>query len=606
MSNNILLYPIFVPIIFGLLVMCFKRKIWSISFAVTVFTFILSVLIFVGGNLQFGFDLGEMGIRFSLKSYDLSAFILMAIAFFSCIIVIYSLKFIEKMERVNEYYGNILITLGASCGAVLSTNLVIFLVFWGISGLTLYNLINLGGPNATGAAKKTFVIVGGTDAIMVLGISIIWYLTGTFDMDSIRLPLQGALPIIAYLALAAPALAKAGAIPFHTWIPDSAEVAPTSVMAYLPASLDKLLGIYLLARISLDLFIIVPNSFMSVVLLTVGSVTIIAAVLAALVQHNLKKLLSFHAVSQVGYMVMGIGTGVPVGIAGGLFHMINHAIYKCCLFLGGGAVEREAGTSELDKLGGLASVMPITFITTLIAALAISGIPPFNGFFSKWMIYQGVIELGKSGGGWWIIWLVAAMFGSALTLASFMKLIHATFLGKMSVEIKPGSIKETPPAMWIPMVILAVLCVLFGIFAFELPLHYFILPVIPFVFFSGLWSPVLAATLIIVGLAIGAGIYFLGKTKGVRRDAAFIGGEVIPEERLKVSGVRFYDTIRELPIVAEFYDEAEAKLYDIYEILSKVTFFFFQVLRRIHDGLLHTYLAWCLIGLVLLFIVLIR
>ena len=121
---------------------------------------------------------------------------------------------------------------------------------------------------------------------------------------------------------------------------------------------------------------------MSILLLVIGSFTIIAAVLGALVQHNLKKLLSFHAVSQVGYMVLGIGTGLPIGIAGGLFHMLNNAIYKCCLFLAGGAVEKKTGTTELSQLGGLARFMPLTFTAALVASLSISGVPPFNGFRS--------------------------------------------------------------------------------------------------------------------------------------------------------------------------------------------------------------------------------
>ena len=160
----------------------------------------------------------------------------------------------------------------------------------------------------------------------------------------------------------------------------------------------------------------------------------------ALVQHDLKRLLGYHAVSQVGYMVLGIGTGSPVGIAGGLFHMLNHAIYKSCLFFGGGAVEKSAGTTDLENLGGLARSMPVTFGTFLVASLAISGVPPLNGFASKWMIYQGIIESARGGGHLWVLWLVAAMFGSALTLASFMKVVHAVFLGQPSrcARPKPG------------------------------------------------------------------------------------------------------------------------------------------------------------------------
>ena len=148
---------------------------------------------------------------------------------------------------------------------------------------------------------------------------------------------------------------------------------------------------------------------MSLVLAAIGAATILIAVMVAMVQHNLKKLLSYHAISQVGYMVLGIATGTPVGIAGGLFHMLNHAIYKCCLFLCGGAAEQAAGTPELDRMGGLGKKMPITFITCLVAALSISGIPLFNGFVSKWMVYQGVINMGSDQGimaaKLWPVWL---------------------------------------------------------------------------------------------------------------------------------------------------------------------------------------------------------
>ncbi len=174
----------------------------------------------------------------------------------------------------------------------------------------------------------------------------------TMQMDSIRLELNNGLLGVAYVCIAIAAFAKAGAMPFHSWIPDCAKSAPIVVTAYLPASLDKLLGIYLLTRLSIDLFIMSP--WVNIFLMSIGAFTIIAAVMMALVQHNLKRLLGYHAVSQVGYMVLGIGTGNPLCIAGGLFHMLNHAVYKSCLFFSAGNVESQAKTTQLDELGGLA------------------------------------------------------------------------------------------------------------------------------------------------------------------------------------------------------------------------------------------------------------
>jgi formate hydrogenlyase subunit 3/multisubunit Na+/H+ antiporter MnhD subunit len=323
----------------------------------------------------------------------------------------------------------------------------------------------------------------------------------------------------------------------------------------------------------------------------------------ALIQHNMKRLLSYHAVSQVGYMVLGIGTANPIGIAGGLFHMLNHAIYKCTLFLTAGAVEKEAGTTELDRLGGIAHFMPISFLCCLIGSLAISGVPPFNGFVSKWMIYQGIIELGKTGDKLWVIWLTAAMFGSALTLASFMKLLHAVFLGQQGVG-REKDIKEVSISMWLPMVILAILCIIFGIFAFRLPLKHFIIPVIGGnISYIGLWQPGLATALILVGFAVGALLYFMGTLKTARISEPFTGGEILSAEE-RPTGTEFYDTIVDIPILGKIYKAAKEGLFDVYETGRRLTFGFSGVLQYLHNGVLPTYLAWCLIGMLLLFILL--
>ena len=261
----------------------------------------------------------------------LNGFVILSIFIFSALVIIYSLGFMKGKPRLFQYYLWIILTAIVSIGVVLANNLIVLLVFWGFLGLTLYLLINMGNKDSDKVAKKTFIIVGGTDCLMLLGVAIIYYLTGTFQMDKINLAVGSSqLTILAFLCLAIASFAKAGAMPFHSWIPDCAESAPLPVVAFLPASLDKLLGIYLLARICLNLFSM--NQVMNMLLMLIGAFTIVAAVMMALVQHNLKRLLGYHAVSQVGYMILGIGTGIPIGIAGGIFHMLNHAIYKSCLF----------------------------------------------------------------------------------------------------------------------------------------------------------------------------------------------------------------------------------------------------------------------------------
>jgi NADH:ubiquinone oxidoreductase subunit 5 (subunit L)/multisubunit Na+/H+ antiporter MnhA subunit len=544
-----------------------------------------------------------------LRIDNLSLFVAIFVGIFSVLITLYSIGFMRKRKGLLRYYLYIVLTLIASLGSVFANNLIVFIAFWGFLGFLLYVLIVFEGTErASATAKKAFIIIGGSDALMLLGMALIWNIAGSLQMHELKIPLTTPTAVVAYLCLAAGAFAKAGAMPFHTWIPDTAEDAPTPVTALLPASLDKLLGIYFLARISLDVFVMSPT--MNTILMAVGSITIVAAVMMALVQHDLKRLLGYHAVSQVGYMVVGIGTGTLIGIAGGLFHMLNNALYKSCLFLSGGVIEKRTGTTDLGKLGGFVKIMPVTFMTFLIAALAISGVPPLNGFVSKWMIYQGVIASGSAGGSLWVLWLVAAVFGSALTLASFMKLVHTVFLGQPSVEVERARYKarEATPSMLIPSIILAVLCVVFGVFAYRLPLGMFIMPSLKgSLAFSGVWSPGLATILIIAGIALGFIIYALGTVTKARESEGFVGGEALPAHpEMRISGVEFYNTVKDIRPFGIMYWLAEHKVFDIYEVGRKITLCFTAALRYIHNGVLSSYLSWCLLGMIVLFYVLFR
>jgi formate hydrogenlyase subunit 3/multisubunit Na+/H+ antiporter MnhD subunit len=495
-------------------------------------------------------------------------------------------------------------TLGAALGAAFADNLILLFVFWGMLAACLYLLAGLTRTDgAAASAKKSMIIIGGTDALMLFGIALMWKMTGTFSLKATHIEMNSMLSYIAYFCIAAAAFAKAGAVPLHSWIPDVAENVPAGVTAYLPASLDKLLGIYLLARASLSLFVM--NGILNTFLLFMGSLTVIFAVAMALVQHDLKRLLGYHAVSQVGYMVIGIGTANPIGIAGGLFHMLNHAVYKSCLFLGAGAVENRARTTDLSRLGGISKYMPVTFICFLTASLSISGIPPLNGFFSKWMIYQGIIELGSSKNPLWVVWLVSAMFGSALTVASFMKLLHAVFLGRPSAAALPEGIKEARLTMLVPVAALAIICVLFGLAAYAVPLSMLILPAIgrDSIRYIGMWDPTAAAALILAGIAAGVILYMLIFPRKARVTRIFIGGEDPQEQALgPVTGAEFCDTMKALKLLGPVYAKEAAGSLDIYEGGKKTVALFTHMLQRLHNGVLPTYLVWCLLGMMGMFI----
>ncbi|MGQ9603200.1 MAG: NADH-quinone oxidoreductase subunit 5 family protein [bacterium] len=600
-------YSIIVPLVAGLVVRIIPDFLKGLKEALSL---IISVVAFYFGISLFrlGWHESEYFGRVLFKVDMLSGFIGLWIGFFGFIMVLYSLGFMRGKPNLRLYYSYMLLAIGAAYGTVYADDLVVLLSFWGFLGFTLYMLILSAGARAAAAAKKTMIIVGGTDVLLVLGAAIVWVMTGSTSLSQSPIPTITGLSVFSFILFACAAFAKAGAMPFHTWIPDTAVFAPTSVFAFLPASVDKLLGIYLLARISLYLFNLSPG--MMLLLLIVGAFTIIAAVLMALIQQDLKRLLSYCAVSQVGYIVVGIGTLNPVGVAGGLFHMLNHAIYEGCLFLCGGSVEKQEGTTDLDSLGGLARYMPVTFLSCLVAALAISGVPPLNGFVSKWMLYQGVIDLGKQGGHAWVIWLVAAVFGSALTLASFMKVMHSVFLGARAK--KQTNPREVGASMVIPMAILAILSIVFGIFAYALPLKLFILPAVSRVFtvpdpkaWLGWWSPATATLLVLVGVLIGFVIFLAGRLKATRTDSMYVGGEVLAMD-VRVTGTDFYNTVSDMGFFKQIYSAASKKAFDAYDIGRGFSFYFIRAFRAIHSGILPHYLTWMLGGLLVLIIILLR
>lgn len=599
MLVNFLAYTIGVPILAGILCLFIPQKLKIItrliSVVVTLASLIASVLVFIRQPLYWP---PVADPTFAVDS--LSALAGAGISFFAFIVTVYSLGFIERNDR--RYFGYLLMTLGSSLGAVYANNLLALVIFWGFLAALLYLMVSIDDSiKAAASAKKALIIIGGTDALMIFAIGLIWKMSGTFAMEGMRINLDSSFAYIAYVCIAIAAFAKAGAMPFHSWLPDVAEDGPTTVTAYLPASVDKLLGIYLLARASLSLFVM--NDISNTFLLAIGAITVIFAVAMALVQQNFKRLLGYHAVSQVGYMLLGIGTATTVGIAGGLFHMLNHAVYKACLFLSGGAVEKRMHTADMSKLGGLARYMPITFICFVIASLSISGIPPLNGFVSKWMIYQGIVELGAHKNPLWIIWLIAAMFGSAITVANSMRLIHAIFLGRANSAAQ--NIKEVGIAMSVPIMILASICIIFGIFAFVIPIPLLILPAIgkEVVRYIGIWQPGTATILILVGISLGFIMYLLIIPKRPRSVGIFIGGEN-PEKLDRVTGAEFYETIRDVGVMGRIYKKEEERRFDIYNIGERLIAFFTGIFARLHNGILPTYLVWCLLGMVVMFIVL--
>lgn len=545
-------------------------------------------------------ELSGFSLALDLAATPLASFILLFATGYGVLLVLYSFPYFGANPRGKEYYAFFSISLAGTAGVLLAGHLLLFLISWELVTVSLYFLITTGGPEAKAGATKTFAMLGAADGCLLLGLGLLWRISGSFSLGGAAVPLQGFLPTAAFLLILVAAFAKAGAMPVHSWIPAASEEAPASVMALLPAAIDKLLGVYLLARLTMDIFM--PNQAVSVLLMSVGAVTILAAVLLAMVQHNLRRLLAYHAVSQVGYMVLGIGTLTPIGLAGALFHMLNNSIYKNCLFLCAGAVEKKTGSTELAELGGLARSMPATFTACLLASLAISGVPPFNGFVSKWFVYQGVIETGSR---YSFIFLIAAMFGSALTLASFVKVLYSLFLGAPTARTS-GVKSEVGAAMLLPMLLLALLCLGFGVY-YPFPVAAFLAPALGSGFTPpGVYRSSSASALLLLGLAVGLAIYWISRMrKKARIVPSFTGGEEPDARTNRILGTHFYNTFRELPLLRRLYGAQEKGRLDPYAWFGGLGLAFSNLLKRAHNGLLAWYLSWSLAGAVALLVVLV-
>ena len=609
MTPQALLWPILLPALAAVICFLIPRNMKllreGIALLASVAVLYLGFALFSVKNLEFRLPWMGNGINFELRLYHFSSFILLGLSGFLFLITLYSTVKMKNDPRVGEYYAYVFLSAALANGAVLADNFVPLVFFWEGLLLTLYGLITIGGKSSNRTAVKAVLISGFCDFCMILGIAILWSITGTLTISQISVQPEG-LAVTAFIMMMIGAIGKAGAMPFHTWIPDAAIDAPVTFMAFLPAAFEKLLGIYLLARITLDLFKLEKGSSLSLVLMIIGAATIVFAVMMALIQKDFKRLLSYHAVSQVGYMILGIGTAVPIGIAGGIFHMINHAMYKCGLFLSAGSVEHRTGTTELKKLGGLSKDMPLTAFGFSVCALAISGVWPLNGFVSKEMIFHGALETGYT------VFAIAAWVGAIFTFASFLKAGHSVFFGPRTKEVSP--VKESPAPVFIPILILALLCITFGVFN-KLPLVNFIQPILEGHVEAGenidftvhalsLFNPV--AGISILCLLIALGLHFTGWKRGDKK--AYLASE----------------PVHKFPVIKQIYDLAEARVFDLYEqgiiflrCFSLVLFkgidrpidFFFEkivtktgsalsgVLQKAHTGHYANYLAWCLGGL---------
>jgi multicomponent Na+:H+ antiporter subunit D len=402
-----------------------------------------------------------------LVSDGLSALMLVVINFIGFLAIIFSLKYMTTYTAKPKYYSLFLLMIAGMNGVVITGDLFNLYVFLEIASIASYALVGFGCEREELEASFKYLILGGVASTAVLfGIAFLYSMTGTLNMPDLASQLEmvginRAVGFVIALFIMGFGL-KASAVPFHAWLPDAHPSAPAPISAMLSGVLIKALGVYTIMRIMFH--VIGRNPMVATILMFLGALSMVVAGLLAIGQQDFKRMLAYSSISQMGYVLIGIGLALNPGVdalaaamalLGALFHLVNHAIFKSLLFLCSGAVEYRTGTRDLGKLGGLIRKMPVTSVTCSIGSLSIAGIPPFNGFWSKLLIIMALLK-----GGYFVYGAIAVAVGF-VTLIYFVKLQRETLFGKIPEAL--AKVREAPFAMTLPLVILALLCIALGI-----------------------------------------------------------------------------------------------------------------------------------------------
>lgn len=467
------LYPLFTAIplaaaFFNLLVTKVNKKAADyIAFVVAAALAIMAVRMLF--EAPFSYRVGGWPAPYGilLVSDGLSALMLSIINVVALLAIVYSFTYMTGYTAKPKYYSLFLLMLAGMNGVVITGDLFNLFVFLEIASIASYALVGFGTEHEELEASFKYLILGTVASTAILfGIAFLYSLTGTLNMPDLARQLDGvgmnrAVAFVLALFIMGFGL-KASTVPFHAWLPDAHPSAPAPISAMLSGVLIKALGIYAIARFMFS--VIGQNAMVASILMFLGSLSMVVGVFLAVGQSDFKRMLAYHSISQMGYVTIGLGLGlnpnVPpavaaLGLFGGLYHMLNHAMFKSLLFLCSGAFEFRTGTRNRYEMGGLIRRMPVTSVCCSVASLSISGVPPFNGFWSKLIIIVAFMQAG------YYVYGGIAVLVAFMTLLSFIKLQRFVIFGELPKRF--ADVHEAPFSMVLPLVILAILCVAFGV-----------------------------------------------------------------------------------------------------------------------------------------------
>jgi NADH-quinone oxidoreductase subunit L len=449
------------------------------SFAITLFMFILlpSDSPTLHSSEKTWFEIGPISAKASLVMDPLATIMLLAITFIGSWIAIFSIGYMHGDKGYPRYFSIVSLFLFAMTLLVLADNFLLFFVGWEGVGLCSYLLVGYwyAKPSAAAAARKAFLVTRLGDVGLILGFFLLWSIgghqlgfEGLFSSRE-RMDQQHDWLALACLLIFCGAVGKSAQFPLYVWLPDAME-GPTPVSALIHAATMVTAGVYLLARCA-PLFVLSPT--VQLIVACTGAFTALLAALIALTQHDLKRVLAYSTVSQLGYMFLALGTATAVNqlaliaVAAAIFHLFTHAFFKALLFLSAGSVMHAMGdTIDMRKFGGLRKLLPITHITFLCGAAALAGLPLLSGFWSKDQILEVVLKASAGGrfASIYLILFVMALFTAGLTAFYTFRAYFRTFWGKTRIPTEAGEhVHESPAIMTTPLIVLAVGALLVGV-----------------------------------------------------------------------------------------------------------------------------------------------
>jgi proton-translocating NADH-quinone oxidoreductase chain M len=401
-----------------------------------------------------------LNLTFGLYLDGISLIVAGIVLGLGALVSVFSQGYMRGKEGQGSYYANLQFFIGGMLGVALATNLLQFMLFWEIMVIPSYFLVLYWGTpgKSIPTALNYFIFTHVGSLIMMGGMGLSLVFTGSLELSALATILgqNQFLGQVTVLALLFGFLVKMAAFPVHTWLPPTHAEAPTPISALLSGVMVKM-GAYAIVRILLASFIPVMID-LSLVLGGLAIVTMIYGGIMALGQNDIKILLAYSSISQLGYILLGLVSATQIGIAGSMLHVLNHAIAKGMLFLCAGVFMHQAHTRDLDKLSGIAKKLPITSIALLVGALSLSGIPPFGGFFSEWAIFAGGFSNPA------LVYLMfAAIGGAILTFGYYLRLAYIIIFGTPAESI--SEVPKPSSSMTTPLIILSIAVVLFGLFS---------------------------------------------------------------------------------------------------------------------------------------------